>query len=105
MVERRINFDRDYVDKILKRKKVTTIRRGIKRYPVGELVDLTVDYKPFVKARVDKVVVKRVNELTEEDAIKDGFKSRAELISALKEIYGDIKDKEFITIVHFTIVD
>ena len=70
----------------------------------ARIVELTVDNKPFAKARVDKVVVKRVKELTDEDAKKDGFNSREELIEALKKIYGNIKDSEFVTIVHFTLV-
>jgi len=104
MEQKRINFDSEYVEAIIEGKKITTIRKGIKRYPVGRIVELTVDNKPFAKARVDKVVVKRVRELTDEDAKKDGFDSREELIEALKRIYGSIKDSEFVTIVHFTLV-
>ena len=104
MEQKRINFDSEYVEAIIEGKKITTIRKGIKRYPVGRIVELTVDNKPFAKARVDKVVVKRVRELTDEDAKKDGFDNRDELIEALKRIYGSIKDSEFVTIVHFTLV-
>jgi len=104
MEQKRINFDSEYVEAIIEGKKITTIRKGIKRYPVGRIVELTVDNKPFAKARVDKVVVKRVRELTDEDAKKDGFDNREELIEALKRIYGSIKDSEFVTIVHFTLV-
>ena len=93
------------MERILRGKKVTTVRRGIKSYPVGRIVDLTVNYKPFARAKVSKVVVKRVGELTDEDAKKDGFNSRDELIQALRRIYGDIKDSEFVTIVHFEVVE
>ena len=101
----RINFDAEYVEKILKGEKTTTIRKGIKSYPVGRIVDLTVNYKPFARARVSKVIVKRVSELTDEDARRDGFNSKEELIQALKKIYGEIKDNEFVTIVHFEVVE
>lgn len=104
MEQKRINFDSEFVDAIIEGRKITTVRKGIKRYPVGRIVELTVDNKPFAKARVDKVVVKRVGELTDDDAKKDGFNSREELIKALKRIYGNIKDSEFVTIVHFTLV-
>jgi len=97
----KINFDEEFVDLIIKGEKTTTVRRGIKSYPVGRLVELTVNYKPFTLAKVKKVVVKRVKELTDEDAKRDGFNTRDELISALKRIYGDIADDEFVTIVHF----
>ncbi len=101
----KINFDKEYVDLIIKGEKTTTVRRGIKSYPVGKLVELTVNYKPFTIAKVKKVVVKRVKELTDEDAKRDGFNSREELISALKRIYGDIAEEEFVTIVHFELAD
>ena len=71
-------------------------------YPVGRIVDLTVNNKTFAKARIDKVVVKRLKELSDEDAKKDGFESREDLIRALKRIYGSVRDDEFVTIVHFT---
>jgi len=101
----KINFDAEYVRPIIRGEKVTTIRKGIKSYPVGRIVDLTVNYTPFARARVEKVVVKRVSELTDEDAKKDGFNSKDELIQALKKIYGDIKDSDFVTIVHFVVVE
>jgi len=101
----RINFDAEYVEKILKGEKITTIRKGIKSYPVGKIVDLTVNYKPFARARVSKVIVKRVSELTDEDAKRDGFNSKDELIQALKKIYGEVKDSEFVTIVYFEVVE
>jgi len=101
----RINFDAEYVESIIGGKKITTVRKGIKSYPVGKIVELTVNYKPFARAKVKKVVVKRVKELTDEDAIKDGFRNREELISALKKIYGDVNENDFVTIVHFDVLE
>ncbi|MEM0203591.1 MAG: ASCH domain-containing protein [Archaeoglobaceae archaeon] len=100
----RINFDIEFVPTILSGAKKTTIRRGIRSYPVGKIVELTVDSKPFAMAKVKKVVVKRVSELSDEDAIADGFAGKEELIRALKKIYGEISDSEFVTIVHFELV-
>ncbi|MBE8539350.1 ASCH domain-containing protein [Geoglobus acetivorans] len=105
MEQKRINFDSEYVEEIMSGKKVTTVRKGIKRYPVGRIVDLTAESRPFARARVDKVVVKRVRELTDSDARLDGFESREELIEALNRIYGKVKDEEFVTVVHFTVVE
>ncbi len=103
--ERRINFDEEYVEAIKSGAKVTTVRRGIKSYPVGRIVELTANYRPFARARVDKVVVKRVKELSDDDAKRDGFSSRDELIKALKRIYGNMDEEEFVTVVHFTVVE
>lgn len=100
----RINFDEEFVPAILSRAKRTTIRKGIRSYPVGKLVELTVNSKPFAMARIKKVVVKRVSELSDEDAIEDGFYGKEELLKALKKIYGEISDSEFVTIVHFELI-
>ncbi|WP_202320227.1 ASCH domain-containing protein [Archaeoglobus neptunius] len=100
----RINFDSEYVEPIISGRKITTVRRGIKSYPVGRIVELTAGGNTFALARVNKVVVKRVRELSDEDAKRDGFETRDELISALKRIYGNIKGEEFVTVVHFEIV-
>ncbi len=101
----RINFDAEYVESILEGKKMTTIRKGIKSYPVGRIVELTVNYKPFARARVVKVVVKRVRDLTDEDAVRDGFNGRDQLINALRRIYGEIKESDLVTIVHFKVLE
>ncbi len=100
----RINFDEEFVEPIISGRKITTVRRGIKSYPVGRVVELTAGGSTFALARVKKVVVKRIKELNDEDARKDGFDSKDELLSALKKIYGDVKDNEFVTVVHFEIL-
>ncbi len=103
--QEKINFDKEYVEPILSGKKKTTIRKGIKSYPVGRVVYLLADNKPFAKAVVKKVVVKRVYELTEDDAKIDGFDSVNNLLEALKKIYGSINENEFVSIVYFEIID
>ncbi|MCS7122295.1 MAG: ASCH domain-containing protein [Archaeoglobaceae archaeon] len=101
----KVNFDPEYVPLIVEGKKKTTIRKGIKSYPVGRLVEFTVENsKVFAIARIKKVVVKRISELTDSDAEIDGFKNKNELLRALRKIYGDVKDSEFVTIIHFEVV-
>ena len=101
----RINFDKEYVNMILNGKKRTTIRKGLKSYPIGKIVEFTADNKVFCKARILKAVVKRLKELNDKDAAIDGFKSKDDLVKALKKIYGNVKDDEFVTIIHFEVVD
>jgi len=100
----RINFDPEFVPKIASGSKRTTVRRGIKSYPVGRIVELTTNEKPFAIARINKVVVKRVSELSDEDARLDGFENREELVRKLRQIYGEIGETEFVTVVHFELV-
>ena len=99
-----INFDEKFVEKIRDGKKKTTIRKGIKIYNRGEVVDLTSDGKIFGKGKVIKVLVKRISELTEKDARLDGFSTKEELIKELRRIYGKIEEKDLVSIIHFEIL-
>jgi|Deesub1362B_J571_1020462.scaffolds.fasta_scaffold05745_3 hypothetical protein len=101
---RRINFNPEYVGLILRGRKSTTVRKGKRRYAKGEVVELTVNHKPFAKARVLGSEVKRIAELTDEDARRDGFASREELLRVLRRIYGKLSESEFVTIVHFEVM-
>ncbi len=101
---RRINFNPEYVAPILKGRKCTTVRKGKRRYTRGEVVELTVNHKPFARAKVLGSEVKRIAELTDEDARLDGFTSRQELLRVLRKIYGRLKENEFVTIVHFEVM-
>ncbi|MFP4558992.1 MAG: ASCH domain-containing protein [Archaeoglobaceae archaeon] len=111
MSNTRINFDKRYVEPVLKGEKRTTIRKGVrlnllkKGREKGNAVNLMADREVFARAKINKVVVKRVDELTEDDAVLDGFQSLEELFSALHNIYGEVKDNELVTIIHFDLVD
>lgn len=100
----KINFDSEFISLILNGAKKTTIRKGIRSYPVGKIVELTVNNEPVALAKIKKVVVKRTSELNDEDARVDGFESKEELIRTLKRIYGEINDSDFVTIVHFEVL-
>jgi hypothetical protein len=101
---RRINFNPEYVAAILKGRKSTTVRRGRRRYARGEVVELTANGRTFALARVVECVVKRVAELTDEDARLDGFASRGELLRALRRIYGSVGGEEYVTVVRFELL-
>lgn len=111
MSNTRINFDKRYVEPVLKGEKRTTIRKGVrlnllkKGREKGNAVNLMADGEVFARAKINKVVVKRVDELTEDDAVLDGFQSLEELVSALHNIYGEVKDNELVIIIHFDLVD
>ena len=99
----KINFDAEYIGQIRAGTKRTTIRKGIRNY--SGVVLLTCEGNVFAKARINKVLVKRVGQLREEDAIRDGFENLDDLKATLKRIYGSLEDDDFITIVYFEPVD
>ena len=102
-----IKFDEEFVAPIIMGKKLTTIRKGIKNYQTGDIVSLisTANGIPFASAKVTDVIIKRVCDLLDNDAKRDGFSSRTELLNALNNIYGSINAHDDVTIIHFEIIE
>lgn len=92
-----------YVDLILEGKKTLTIRLGIVK-PRYEEVIIHGKGRPIAKARITRVYHKRIGELSDDDAVKDGFKSREELINELRRIYEKVSDNDWVTLIEFKIV-
>lgn len=93
----------EYVDDILAGRKRATIRLGVVRVKYDELI-VHGGGRPVAKVRVTNVHYKRLRELTDEDARKDGFRNRQELIRALRDVYGDIGPDDPVTIIEFEVV-
>ena len=99
----KIDFDPKYVQKILSGKKRATIRRGIRQVKPGDVVVLTADNKPFATAQIVRVSLKRVSELTNADARKDGYRSVQRLKHELRRFYPKLGDDDIVTIIEFEV--
>jgi len=104
MGKRILDFDEIYVKKILEERKVTTIRRGIRDFKVGEKVLITSRDRIYAEAEITGIKYLKIHDLTDEDALKDGFSSKEELFNALKKYYGSIKSSDTVTVIGFRIV-
>uniref|UniRef100_A0A7J3X6D7 ASCH domain-containing protein n=1 Tax=Thermofilum pendens TaxID=2269 RepID=A0A7J3X6D7_THEPE len=93
-----LHFKRRYVEALLRGSKVTTIRRGIVT-PTQDRVFLEADGKVLGEARISSLRFTRLGDLTDADAQRDGFSSKEELLSALREIYPDIKQDDWVTVI------
>ncbi|ABM80811.1 ASCH domain-containing protein [Hyperthermus butylicus] len=93
----------EYVDDILSGRKRATIRLGKVKVKYNELI-VHGGGRPVAKVRVTNVIYKRVKELTDEDARKDGFRNLGELINALRKVYGEVKPDDYVTIIEFEVV-
>ncbi len=93
-----LSFRLSYLERLFSGEKSTTIRRGIVQ-PLHSEVYLESNGKIYGEARVKSLRFTRVAELTDEDAKKDGFNSRKDLLDALRKIYPDIKDEDWVTII------
>jgi hypothetical protein len=100
---RHVMIKGEYVDLVLRGVKRTTIRLGRVKPKYSEVI-LHGGGRPVAKVKIKKVTYKKVKELTDADAIKDGFKSLTELLRALKETYGNVRDDDYVTIIEFEVV-
>jgi len=104
MEKRILDFDEVYIKKILEGKKVTTIRKGIRDFKVGEKILITSQDRIYAEAEIIEVKYLKVSDLTDEDALKDGFSSKDELFKALEKYYSSIKSNDTITIIGFKLL-
>lgn len=104
MARKSLDFDPKYKEMILSGRKMMTIRRGTKNYSEGEIITVTFGGKKCCKARILSVRYIRYCDLTEGDAIADGFRNLEELKKELRKFYGDIPDEEIMTLISFEIM-
>ncbi|MCD6084489.1 MAG: ASCH domain-containing protein, partial [Desulfurococcales archaeon] len=90
-LRRHIMMRGEYARLLLSGRKKATIRLG-KVIPKYDEVIIHSWGRPIAKAKIVKVVYKRIRELTNEDAWKDGFKTRDELLRELRRVYGGFND-------------
>ncbi|MET1124855.1 MAG: ASCH domain-containing protein [Archaeoglobaceae archaeon] len=83
-----LEFDGKYAELILSGRKRATIRKWVKLRE-GDEVYVHSGGKIIGKARILSVEKKKIDELSEEDAILDGFSSREELLAELKRLGYD----------------
>jgi len=92
-----------YVEKILSGEKKATIRLGIVK-PKYDEIFIHGGGRPVALARIVKVSHKRVRDLTDNDALKDGFSSRKELLKELRKNYDELNPDDYVTIIEFEVI-
>ncbi len=101
MKRKKLIFKKDYGRDLLERKKQTTIRlySPLKK---GDEVEIIAGSVRLGTAKIVDVEVKKLKELTDEDARADGFESREKLIRELRKIYGrKISESSEVKIIRF----
>ena len=86
MSRKKLMFKKEYAARIISGRKTSTVRMN-SALEAGDRVELYAGEIWLGTGEIEDVKVKRVKELTDEDAIKDGFSNREELVSALKKLY------------------
>lgn len=97
---KQLNFSKEYKSKILSGVKTSTVRLRT-NLKVGEKVQIIAGGEKLGTAKILKIRRKEISKLTDEDAEKDGFKSKLELLKALKKHYGKLPKDTSIYIIEF----
>lgn len=99
-------IDGAYKSRILKGDKVTTVRYGDYEVKPGSEIYLvlTPSDTAVARVRITRVEKKKVRELTNEDAKRDGFSDVGELLRELNRIYGELYGDDEVTVIGFEVV-
>jgi len=100
---RHIMLKKDFAGLVLAGIKTATIRLGIVK-PKKKQVLLHSGGRVLAELEITDVEVKKVRELTDEDAKQDGFQSKKQLIENLERIYGRISPDDHVTIIRFRVL-
>jgi hypothetical protein len=103
----------EFISLLKNGEKTTTVRysKGKIRIPGSRVMPLyetnpdDKDYKKLIEdVMVNRLIIKRYDELNEIDGRNDGFSGRDELIVAIEGIYGRILPEELVSIYHISSV-
>lgn len=81
--------------------KHSTIRLGRRPFSPGDRLYLVDEANQVITTTITSVSYKRLIDLTDQQAERDGFQSLRELIEALYKIYPDISPDSDLTIIEF----
>ena len=95
-------FDGRYLNALMSGRKKITIRVPTARIPrPGSRVYVHSGGKVLGVAKITSVLFKPAKALTEREAREEGFRSREELISALKKHYPSLTDDSLVAVIRF----
>jgi len=94
-------FSRKYWNLLVSGRKKATIRIGDLGLKAGDEAFIHCGGYVLGRVKIKKVTRKRLRDLTDEDAEKDGFMSKEDLVKALKRHYPNIGGRTTLTIIEF----
>jgi len=97
---KRLNFAKEYKKKIKEGLKRQTIRLSTS-LKEGDRVEVVVGGEVLGIAKITRVERKTIEELTDEDAKRDGFEDVAQLVKALRRHYGKVSNKKEVCVIGF----
>ena len=81
--------------------KTSTARFGVRGYPLGDAIFYCEETGETVNIQIKALIYQKFNELTLEDALRDGYKNLKEFKETLLNIYPQTLENDEYTIVVF----
>lgn len=102
--DKALTFAKIYKERILSGKKSSTVRlrSTLKK---GEIVDIVIGGERIGKAKILSVRKVLVRDLTNKDAMRDGFRDKRSLLKALKRHYSNITEDSTVYLISFDILE
>ncbi|OYT41630.1 MAG: hypothetical protein B6U78_02710 [Candidatus Aenigmarchaeota archaeon ex4484_224] len=98
---KKLFFAKEYKKKLEGGKKKMTIRKGYPKFKEGQEVEIYAGNEKIGNAKITKIKVKKFSEITNDEIIKDGFKSKTKLKKALRKHYKTVKANDIFTLIEF----
>ena len=86
---------------MLKGKKTSTLRLGIKDYRVGEIVKVVAGDEEIGLAMIKGVRFVQWKDIGKKDVMNEGMKRKKDLMRELRSIYGDFDENSIFTQISF----
>ena len=100
-----MRFNEAYVTNILMGKKTASIRSNVRGLMSDSIIPFTANGRRFAMARIKEIRPVRFQELSEEDAKRDGFETLQELKEGLGQFYKKLKPNSRLFAVRFEVVE
>lgn len=103
-----ILFEPEHVQLILQGIKTQTRRTGKHRWKIGAIRQAKTGYKKdseFAKIRILAVRQERLVDISESDALAEGYKSIREYMDVFIRIYGSWNGKSMVWVIDFELVN
>lgn len=94
-------FSKKYFNKLINGEKIATIRLNNLNLKPGDKFFIHSGGYVLGLAEVTNLTKKKINELTNEDAVKDGFNDVNELLRNLKQHYPGVKSTTLVNVIEF----
>jgi len=98
---KKLHFAKDYYKKLISGKKRMTMRKGKVNLKEGEEIEIYCGGERIGIAKVTSIRTKEFSEISKEDVVKDGFKSKRKLKKALRKHYKSVKSKDVFSLIEF----